>query len=50
MGRKRSAVNFIRSLEGMEAPLNTVDQALRLMKIIDAIYESSRTGNPTEIQ
>lgn len=49
MGRKRSAVNFIRTLEGSEAPLNTVEQALSLMKIIDATYESSRTGKPVEI-
>jgi predicted dehydrogenase len=50
MGRERSAANFIRALEGREAPLNTVDQALSLMKIIDATYESARTGKPVEIK
>lgn len=46
MGRIRSATNFIRAIEGTEAPLNTPDQALSLMKIIDAIYESARSGQP----
>ena len=46
MGRIRSATNFIRAIEGTEAPLNTPDQALSLMKIIDAIYESAQTGKP----
>ena len=35
-----------RAIEGTEKPLNTPDQALALMKIIDAIYESSNTGKP----
>ena len=46
MGRIRSATNFILTIEGKEAPLNTTDQALSLMKIIDAAYESARTGAP----
>jgi predicted dehydrogenase len=46
MGRIRSAANFIRTIEGTEAPLNTPTQALALMKIIDAIYASARTGAP----
>ncbi len=46
MGRIRSATNFILALEGKEEPLNTPDQALALMKIIDAIYESAATGKP----
>jgi len=50
MGRVRSAANFILAIEGKEAPLNTVDQALSLMKIIDATYESSRTGRPVEVK
>ena len=44
MGRIDSAANFIETLEGRAEPLNTPDQALSLMKIIDAIYESARTG------
>ena len=46
MGRIRSATNFILTIEGKEAPLNTTDQALSLMKIIDAAYESASTGAP----
>lgn len=46
MGRIRSAQNFILAIEGKEAPLNTPDQALSLMKIIDAAYESAETGKP----
>lgn len=49
MGRIRSAQNFALTLEGKEAPLNTPDQALALMKIIDATYESARSGKPIEI-
>jgi len=46
MGRIRSASNFILALDGKEPPLNNV----ALMKIIDATYESSRTGRPVEIK
>jgi len=46
MGRIASAANFIRALEGREAPLNTPSQALALMKVIDAIYASARSGAP----
>ena len=49
MGRIRSAQNFALSLQGKEEPLNTPDQALALMKIIDATYESARTGMPVSI-
>ena len=49
MGRERSAANFIRAIEGREDPLNSINQALSLMKIIDAAYESSRSGKPVEI-
>lgn len=46
MGRVRSATNFVRALEGTEQPLNTPDQALLLMKIIDGAYKSAATGKP----
>ena len=49
MGRVRSAINFVRALEGIEEPLNTPDQALTLMKIIDAAYESSTAGKPVAL-
>ncbi|HTX72170.1 MAG TPA: Gfo/Idh/MocA family oxidoreductase [Rectinemataceae bacterium] len=49
MGRLRSAENFVRSIEGLEAPLNTPDQALKLMRIVDAVYRSSATGQPVKL-
>ena len=49
MGRKRSAENFIATIEGTEEPLNTPDQALVLMKVIDEIYESAKSGDPVGI-
>lgn len=49
MGRKRSAANFIAAIEGTEEPLNTPDQALVLMKVIDAIYESAKSGKPVAV-
>ncbi|WP_404421024.1 Gfo/Idh/MocA family protein [Nibricoccus sp. IMCC34717] len=49
MGRNRSASNFVNVLEGREAPLNTPDQAVALMKIIGAAYESARTGKAVSL-
>ncbi|MEC8014056.1 MAG: Gfo/Idh/MocA family oxidoreductase [Verrucomicrobiota bacterium] len=49
MGRIRSAENFVRSIKGEEKPLNTPDQALKLMRTIDATYESAETGQPVQI-
>jgi len=49
MGRTRSALNFIRTLEGTEKPLNTPTQALALMKIIDGAYKSAATGKPVAL-
>lgn len=50
MGRQRCAANFIRAVEGREKPLNTPEQAVILMKIIDAIYASAAKGRPVEIR
>lgn len=50
MGRVRSATNFVLAVERKEPPLNTPDQALILMKIIDAVYASAETGKPVPIQ
>lgn len=50
MGRLRSAANFIHTLTGREKPLNTPDQALRLMNIIDAVYASAAKGRPVKIK
>ncbi len=49
MGRSRSAQNFIFAVEGTERPLNTPAESLKLMKIIDAIYESSRLNAPVSL-
>jgi len=49
MGRSNSARNFIETVEGRAEPLNTPLQALRLMRIIDAIYQSAGTGKPVSI-
>jgi predicted dehydrogenase len=49
MGRISSATNFIEAIEGKAAPLNTPDQALNLMKIIDAVYQSATSGKPVSI-
>ncbi|HWA28982.1 MAG TPA: Gfo/Idh/MocA family oxidoreductase [Lacunisphaera sp.] len=49
MGRVRAAMNFVRALEGTEAPLNTPDQALSLMRIIDGAYKSAATGKPVAL-
>jgi predicted dehydrogenase len=49
MGRVRASSNFIRSITGEEAPLNNIDQAVKLMKIVDAIYKSAKTGAPIKI-
>lgn len=46
MGRIGSAANFVRTALGLEAPLNTPAEALALMTVIDALYESARTGKP----
>ena len=49
MGRIRSAMNFVLAIEGREAPLNTPDQAVKLMQIIDAIYASAKSGKPVKV-
>ena len=37
--------NFINCILGTEQPLTTIDEALALQRILDAIYESCRTGS-----
>lgn len=49
MGRISSAANFVEAIEGTAKPLNTPQQALILMKVIDGIYKSSETGAPVAI-
>jgi predicted dehydrogenase len=50
MGRVRAAANFIGVLRGREKPLNTPDEAVKLMKIIDAVYASAKSGAPVKIR
>ena len=49
MGRIRCAENFVKVLQGREAPLSTPDEAVKLMKIVDAIYASAKTGRPVKV-
>ena len=49
MGRLGAAANFVGTLEGREEPLSTADEAVTLMKIIDAIYASSEKGQPVRV-
>jgi len=49
MGRVRSAVNFVRTVEGTEKPLNTPEEAYKLMRIIDGAYRSAATGRPVAL-
>ena len=49
MGRERAVINFVETLRGKEEPLSTPDQAVILMKIIDAIYESAEKGEPVKV-
>lgn len=50
MGRIRAAQNFALALAGKEKPLNTPDEAIKLMKIIDAIYKSAATKKPIQVK
>jgi predicted dehydrogenase len=49
MGRIASAANFIETIENRARPLNTPQQAYRLMQVIDAIYQSAQTGKPVSL-
>jgi predicted dehydrogenase len=49
MGRSNSAANFVEAIQGRAKPLNTPDQALKLMRIIDAIYASAHKGQPVAL-
>jgi len=49
MGREAAVINFVKAIWGEEEPLSTPDQAVTLMQIIDAIYQSAESGKPVEI-
>lgn len=48
MGRVAAARNFVEAASGKAAPLNTPREALILMRVTDAIYESARSGKAVE--
>ncbi|MFP3091358.1 Gfo/Idh/MocA family oxidoreductase [Treponema sp. TIM-1] len=50
MGRLGNAMNFIDSISGKAEPYNTPEEALILMKIVDALYESAATRKPVQIR
>jgi predicted dehydrogenase len=50
MGRIRNASNFVDSIGGKAEALNKPEEALILMKIIDALYESASSKKPVRIQ
>lgn len=49
MGRSDSAANFINACTGAAEPFNTPDQALKLMRVVDAIYASAKTRQPVSL-
>ncbi|MDR2748103.1 MAG: Gfo/Idh/MocA family oxidoreductase [Treponema sp.] len=49
MGRVTQAANFVDAITGKDAPLNTPAQAVVMMKLIDAMYESAATGKPVRL-
>ncbi|NLL82658.1 MAG: Gfo/Idh/MocA family oxidoreductase [Lentisphaerae bacterium] len=49
MGRLAAASNFVSTLNGKSKPLNTPDEAIKLMKIIDAVYASAKEGAPVKL-
>ena len=50
MGRVKAAENFVNAILKKEKPLNSPDEAVKLMKIVDAIYASARSGAPVKIK
>lgn len=50
MGRVASAINFVRVIKGKAEPLATPLEAYRLMRIVDAIYRSAKSGAPVQIE
>lgn len=49
MGRIGNAKNFAESIAGAAKPNNTPREALIIMKILDALYESAASGKPVQI-
>jgi predicted dehydrogenase len=49
MGRVNNAANFIGAIQGTVPALNTPEEALILMRIIDALYESGSSKKPVAL-
>ena len=49
MGRVAQAANFVDVIAGRDAPLNTPAQAVVMMKLVDAMYESAAVGKPVKL-
>jgi predicted dehydrogenase len=49
MGRINNAANFVDAIKGNTAALNTPEEALILMRIIDALYESAASKKPISL-
>ena len=50
MGRIRCAENFVRVLQGRAEPLSDPSEAVKLMKVVDAVYASAKSGKPVKIR
>jgi predicted dehydrogenase len=42
--------NFLRAIRGEEAAINSSIQAVQLMEMLDAIYQSSLTGREVSLR
>lgn len=49
MGRLESARNFVLALEGKAEALNDPGQAIKLMRVVDALYASATQGKPVQL-
>lgn len=49
MGRERAVVNFVNVVRGDEEPLSTAAEAVTLMKLIDALYQSAEKHGPVKV-
>ena len=49
MGREKTVNNFANTVMGKAEPLSSPSQAVTLMKIVDAIYESAKNKAPAKI-
>ena len=50
MGREAAVINFVNAVLGKEEPLSNPQEAVVLMQIIDAIYQSAQEGKPVAIE